>query len=415
MDKIDIRYKEEKWSYYSLLGLIIYCFCYLLGCLMDENAPVLFRVFQVIGILLFFYYLAKSGSVNHISNRYFKCMFFLLMVWHVSVIFRNYSLDSNYIKGYLREPYYFLHFFVPLVSLFPIKSIINKFSEWSLKLFRLFFLVFIIFWYPIFNNQAFSEQFVWLFGTCAGFILLNSHYMTRKNVTLSLLIVFTCLFIATVMARRNIMLTITEYIVASFILYIMMESSLSTAKKYFLTIIIIFSILGVYSFFINNQDDVFAKITDRVTVNSREELFVWFWADMSESDWLIGKGMNGTYFATAIDTASPFAGEDEELRHLVECGYLQIILKGGLVNVFLIVLIAIPAFFLGIFFSKNILSKVAGMLVLLWLIDMFPWGMPAFNIGYFLFWISIALCFNKEIREYSDEEILDNVFLLEKE
>jgi len=80
----------------------------------------------------------------------------------------------------------------------------------------------------------------------------------------------------------------------------------------------------------------------------------------------------------------------------------------------LFLLIAIPAAYLGIVSSKNILSKASGTVVLLWLIDMFPWGMPAINIRYILVWTCIGICYSKAIRNLTETEIKGSLLLLTK-
>eukprot|EP00825_Cyclidium_porcatum_P051101 TRINITY_DN9290_c0_g1_i1.p1 TRINITY_DN9290_c0_g1~~TRINITY_DN9290_c0_g1_i1.p1 ORF type:complete len:146 (+),score=25.13 TRINITY_DN9290_c0_g1_i1:201-638(+) len=109
---------------------------------------------------------------------------------------------------------------------------------------------------------------------------------------------------------------------------------------------------------------------------------------MSTQDLIYGKGFDGTYYAPTI--------EENDYRSIIECGYLQTILKGGIVNLALFLLIAVPAAFLGIVKSNNTIAMAAGTIIILWLIDMFPWGMPALSIRYILVWICIGICYSKE-------------------
>jgi hypothetical protein len=115
----------------------------------------------------------------------------------------------------------------------------------------------------------------------------------------------------------------------------------------------------------------------------------------------------GEYYCPGVDPL-------KDTRFLIESGYLQTILKGGIISLVLFLMIAFPAIYLGILKSKNILSKASGTIVLLWLIDMFPWGMPAINIRYILVWTCIGICYSKAVRSLTDAEIKASLSLATK-
>ena len=123
---------------------------------------------------------------------------------------------------------------------------------------------------------------------------------------------------------------------------------------------------------------------------------------MKPTDWAIGKGINGEYFCPGIDEDAP-----TNYRNIIETGYLQIILKGGIIRLILYLLIAIPALILGLFFSKNLLSKAAGIWIFISLISLYPATVNSFNLNYLLVWISIGICYSKELRILPDDQIAD--------
>jgi hypothetical protein len=84
---------------------------------------------------------------------------------------------------------------------------------------------------------------------------------------------------------------------------------------------------------------------------------------------------------------------------------LQIILKGGLISLLLLFGILIPAAFKGIFQSKNLLAKAAGIWIVLALINMYPSTINTFTLNYVLVWISVGICFSQTIRNISDETL----------
>jgi hypothetical protein len=92
-------------------------------------------------------------------------------------------------------------------------------------------------------------------------------------------------------------------------------------------------------------------------------------------------------------------------RNIIENGVLQLILNGGIIHVVLFFLVLIPASINGIFKSSNLFTKACGAFILLWLIDMFVYGLPAFGLHYILVWISVGICYKSSIRTKTDDEI----------
>src|SRR5690606_40977898 len=92
-------------------------------------------------------------------------------------------------------------------------------------------------------------------------------------------------------------------------------------------------------------------------------------------------------------------------RHVIETGYLQMILKGGIIGVCLFLLITIPAIFLGLFQSKNILSKAAAIWIIMALLNSYPTIITGFTFKYLLVWISIGICYSQTIRSIKEKHI----------
>jgi len=69
-------------------------------------------------------------------------------------------------------------------------------------------------------------------------------------------------------------------------------------------------------------------------------------------------------------------------------------------------LISIPALVKGIFHSNNLLSKAAGIWILLFYIYAYPGTPTIFSLNYIMVWISIGACYSQPLRDLSDNEIL---------
>ena len=146
---------------------------------------------------------------------------------------------------------------------------------------------------------------------------------------------------------------------------------------------------------------MFDFLVNRGEEDTRTGVEVYMYADMSSTDWIIGKGINGEYYCPVVDNVNDATG----YRAYIETGYLQIILKGGIVSIALLLLILIPAIFKGLFQSRNVLSKAAAIWILLWIIYEYPIIGVAFNMHYILVWIAAGICYSKKIRNMADSTI----------
>lgn len=363
---------------------------------------------MIIGLIGIGYSYIKLIKVK-IPSNYLSVVFPLFMVWQLYIIIRGIqNFNFEMLLNLLFSPYYFLHYLIPLIILIPAnvffaKRIFNLFAILSILL----FLVFLVFRNDLlYTNLNFSEQTIWTLGTGAGFLLLTWSYQNTKIRLLAFLTVLLSLFVATVMARRNIMLTFSNFLIFSVFLILFNSKQSIRSKVYFLTAIIVVAVISV-NVYLNYQDKLFSRISGHLTENTREFIYAAFIEDMTMKDWVFGKGFLGEYYC-------PGAEEGKDTRFIIESGYLQTILKGGIINLVLFLLIALPAVYLGIIKSKNIISRASGTIVLLWLIDMFPWGMPAMNIRYILLWTCIGICYSKEFRNLTDNEVRKSLIILDK-
>jgi hypothetical protein len=136
--------------------------------------------------------------------------------------------------------------------------------------------------------------------------------------------------------------------------------------------------------------------------DSRAYVFNYYFDDMRD-EMLFGRGIDGVYFCPLI-TDDPTV-DAVDYRELIECGYLQMVLKGGYLYLVLFLAILLPAAYLGLFKSNNLLAKASAFIILLWLIDMGPYGLPALSFRYLLVWISVGACYSETIRLASESSI----------
>lgn len=370
--------------------------------------PRIAQAIQSLALLLFIYYGFRISSY-YFESSYFKVMFILLALWHVYVICNGLNLSYTNIKLYLFSEFTFWPFIIPFAVFIPKNISIFK------KIFNCFFYLGIVFLLLVVllssrfkSSFVIAEQLIWTFSIGCGFILLTWKYHTPVRRLLAMFVVAVALVLATVLARRNIMLTEINFIVGAFLLFLFYYSNRKYSQKLVAFLVVAIVAASAYIVFEQKKDTDFKLIVHRASEDTREYVFDYFFDDLKHVMW-IGKGMNGTYFCPLSDPDN--IADPIEYRDLIECGYLQIILKGGYINLGIFLLIAIPAAYLGIVKSKNGIAKACGVIVLLWLIDMIPYGLPSFSIRYLLVWFSIGVCYSKSFRNLSEEYITTIKFI----
>ena len=391
------------------LGFIIYIVSFTIST-SDQVNYVVCNIFQIFGLLL----LVPSAILLirfKFENKYLRIIYFLYCCWLLGVIIRGIEFDYLSVKRLLFDPNAgFFLYLVPLVMLFPkdpkyLKKVFDViiFFCFVFFIYDLIFLKLLL--YPLndMRSQAIIEYFSQQLGLPSGFLLLTFVYHTRKR-NLLVLITLLFMFILTVIrARRGLMFMSFSMIAFSYFIY-----QLTNKEK---VVTILFSLLLVLSIYYagekiynENRKDTFFLITERIGQRTRTGVEQYFFSDLKTKDWILGRGINGKYFCPGVEEG---IGRVSIFRRVIETGYLQVVLNGGLVSLGLLLLIAIPAIIKGLFFSKNILSKASGVWIFLFLLFMYPGTMTIFSLNYILVWMSIGICYSNQIRYMSDTELIE--------
>lgn len=134
--------------------------------------------------------------------------------------------------------------------------------------------------------------------------------------------------------------------------------------------------------------------------------------DLNESDsWIFGKGINGTYYSSSFDLKN--ASEHAYNRMLAEAGFLDFMLKGGLVQTILYELILILAIF-NCFFKANSKAMVLiGSVLLAHYVLLFVEDIPMYDIYNAVMWLFVGMAFSPGLLDSDDsffEERFQHVF-----
>ncbi len=174
----------------------------------------------------------------------------------------------------------------------------------------------------------------------------------------------------------------------------------SKGKKVFiiLSVLILVSIIAA-SF---SDSSAFNVLADRFNQNTRSGVEDYFFTDFKGKplDWIFGRGINGTYYCPVL--------EGQSYRNVIETGYLQFILKGGLILLFLYVYILLKGAFLGFFRSKNTICKAMSLVLFANVIFLFSGNTLEFSFRQILIWCCVMLCYNASFRNLSEQMLIIN-------
>ncbi len=341
------------------------------------------------------------------DDPYLKNMFTIYVIYSLTVIPRGLQFDFASIKTLLLDGGYgLLPYLTPLVVLLPRNFVVYKKTFITLLILGGIFILFDIAYYKIIHNpdwldlesQLFIEIFVGALAAPVSFLLSIYLYNSKFTNIFASAVMLIAVYFLIYRARRGSLALCLTSVAAAGMMYLIYT------KRTALIILISIILISFNTIFLSGikLPGMFSFIMARKDEDTRSGVEDYMRAGMqSKKDWLIGKGINGTYYCPFfIDLVT---GSYE--RPVIETGYLQIILKGGIISLTLLLLILFPAVYKGFFDSQNIFSKAAAMYVLLWIISLYPTVANDFSMKYVFLWIAVGICYSKKIRSLSDDII----------
>jgi len=409
--EMDSGFKNTGALKLFFFGFLIYT----LGYTMSVTANPIYIIcdlMRLIGVALFVISSIQLFSLKF-ENKFLKIIYTFYLIWLFIVVLRGLKLEYIFIKNTLFNPFggVFLYL-VPLTILIPKPPKFYRYLFFVSLVLGIFYLVHITLGVSEFLNNKDDgsrdrfEIFVKTLALPCGFLLMTFKYHSKKNQVLAFTVLSVALFLSVYQARRGLIFITGSILIFTFLIFIY-----SNKRKILLVIFSILSgilILGyAVTIFDVGDSKLLSKTKERGTEDTRSGVEDFYYADMRFKDWIIGRGMSGLVAAPVeIDSNERHPG----YREGIETDYLNIILKGGIISLGLLLLIAIPAVFKGLFFSKNTLSKAAAFWIILWLISLYPSTVTTFTLNYILVWIAIGICYSKSVRNMSDQ-VLKEYFL----
>lgn len=398
-EKDDSIRQSMKMFWYAFLGSSLLTVLNVYGV----TGTFFFNCARLVCVCVIFISVIQNIHIRFDSG-FFKFVFIAYVLWQAVVVYRGFAIDREvFIMMYGNDEYFF-YAVIPFVIFFMSDNLFNyKYMINFLMKFNYIFLILLplILLSVITIRYKYNFDYIIVyFSICSGFLLLLLPFLSTKQKYIVLFTFIISLLFSVIYARRNLVFSLSGFAALSFILYYTHHAKNGIDKRLFLGIISVFVLLFAYSIYESFKGTLFSSFDERMFEDSRSIVTLMFIEDMSPDDWIIGKGMDGSYYCPGIDP-----DENIEYRRGVETGFLSVILKGGIISLSLFLIISIYAIFNGLFRTRNGFTKAAAMVNLFWLVEMYPSGQPSFNIRYLLVWICIGICTSAKIRQLSDEDI----------
>lgn len=229
------------------------------------------------------------------------------------------------------------------------------------------------------------------------FFVYLKKYLPTKLWRLYLISILLSILLIIYLGRRGSSLVSVIYLLSAWFLYLFCNKK---SNKFVMILLLLLCICAVFIMYMNTKDTLFAVITERGLDDTRSGVEKNFYKDLTSTDWLIGKGWFGTYYDSIFNAR----------RSSIETGYLSLILRGGIIYLFLYIMVILFSAFKGIFKSNNILLKSFGLIMILSLIELKVYGWPMMNMNYYIIWLGVYMCNKKYYREMNDISIKEKLF-----
>ncbi|WP_020589302.1 hypothetical protein [Desulfobacter curvatus] len=357
----------------------------------------------------------------HSSFFYYYFLVVLIM------ILRGYNIDYSYqwistagmINYHFLSPYYILPYFLPLILFIGIRQFeFNSLSKINL-IFNIFFIIMFFttikgtyidsqFFaskgggYDDFKSMYASVSYVGSLFVTTSFFLFCKKYINSKLWFFNIICCFLALFNVALAGRRGAVCILTLYIIVALLLNFK-EDRLKERVK---SLVLVFSALAFLGIYYMSMDSTFLFLKKRGLENTRVDVHKSLIAQMDIFDWCFGRGLNGRYYHN-LHLENNYLGG---WRYGCETGFLNLVLKGGLVLTALHIFTLLVPALKGVLNSKNAFTKALGAYVILSIIELYPFGWPKFDLKYLIVWIGAALCSFPHIRKMNDVEIKNRFF-----
>lgn len=402
--------KKTLYLNYVLLGLYVYYLGHLFYYYLFAEEKWT-RVFNLIGVcLVLFGFINIKKAINRCDRGFLLVYYIFMTVCVVNVIIGiPQMINEGRTAEMITNPQSMWMFLVGFAFIIPVTHIyIKQIIKWAL-LYAFTSLLFSLFYFRdlFIDASQLVQSGVWdafilgrpqepvfLLVPIAAFFMFFNFFPLKWRI-LIIVSVLMAILAAAMSGRRYVSLILIGYIIIALYIYLIKRKSrwirfivLFSFVLFFITLLLSTQ-HSVGNFFDNNL----VVLSNRINDDTRSDVETDFYKDMKDpSDFFWGRGMAGTY-------VSPLLSDIDHLhRRVVETGYLNIILHGGLLMLVPYVYILLYAFFIGFFYSKNLFVKNCALFIIYHLLLLYPGGHTKLTLEFFILFLFIRICLTRRWR-----------------
>ena len=364
-------------------------------------------------VFSFINYRPKSYLLYHQS--YLNVLLYIYISLYIIAVARGFDLRQRssdistrrWLIQIITDKYYILWGILPMMAmtisrtfnlsrLIPVIEVLCLFSIVSigLNLEKIVHLAYSLYFQS--EGTIYSVAFAYIFDVIAFFIIGLSYVKGKKYHFIIILTFIVTILTRILLARRGDVLMLS-------LLFIFMVLSYRFKNKYIkiLRIALIFICIAIFAMLIM-QTDIPSILLYRGMVDTRSGVDEALISSMTTSDFIFGKGINGSYYYNlGGDIDDIYGGQ----RYMSETGFFTLVLKGGILMAAVYILLWLIPAFMGIFKSKNIFCKFIGLYLFWNVLYLYPFGNPEFSFNQLFVWVLAGIVSSPVIRILSDEQI----------
>lgn len=357
---------------------------------------------SVIGVIIWYKFKSPTNPIPGSISGFFVLFF---VIWSVVLLIRSLFMFSSvfYIQRVFQDPYYYIPYLLPVIILF---------TRFDIKFFGKLFYYSYVLMYPTLiilfliiltglSRENWSEQvrLIRIFDIGSLFLLMTAHISKKRSVyTLVLIYYLLWIFLWSYYGRRGMLMESMMILIMTIVLRLRSSFlNIADRMRIYLSVFSIVVLVVAYGYLFTSTYAFERGFDSSAVVESRGAVLEPFFFDFnSTSDWIFGRGLDGTVLRSFI-TLNQYTS--------VENGFLTLLMKGGLVYTIPFLLLLLRAIYLGFIRSNNDLAKALASYLLLYFIMLAYFNLPDYSVHYVFVWVSVSACFSTELRNKGNDEV----------
>lgn len=383
---------------YLLMSLVGYDFFYTLGAVILPK--LMYNAIQLLFILVFTRcFIREKKSTAHLDSD-IKFVLTLFVLWSIAIVLYSFitQFSIRLIMLYVVQPISFLIYATPCFMLIKYDDKkIAKIAKWLI----INSIIGLISYFYLRNLIAVSSMDdIAIQGDVSLYSYLNiaqfpSHcfiatsfvfiygVFTSKWKSWVLWVSFVVAVVASLLLGRRSSALIPVVILVAKVFY----DFYNRPRTLFLVLLLLFGVYLAYDYLQDKFMSTFVILQDRAFDNTRYWVEHDFYRDMKGFDYIIGRGSEGLVYSSELG-----------MRQIIETGYLNMILHGGIIYLFFYLYLLVVSAFRGLF-SRNRLVIAMSFYIFIMIACLYPGGHLTFSMGTLALWVCVSCCGSRRQRK----------------